>query len=89
MMDEDPYYNSSLSFEQNFEQNDQSFDQNTDDESRDQFNEEMSTNFVEMSNNYPENGARSKIFCNIIDDSPLQNQIQRNKECKTFKIAPF
>ena len=73
-MDEDPYYSSSLSFDQN----DQSFDQNADDESRDQFNEEMSNNYAEMSNIYAENGARPKI----IDDSPLQNQIQRNKECK-------
>ena len=83
-MDEDPYYSSSLSFDQN----DQSFDQNTDDESRDQFNEEMSNNYAEMSNVYAENenGARPKIFSNIIDDSPLQNQIQRNKECKNLKF---
>ena len=32
-----------------------------------------------------ENGARPKVFSNIIDDSPLQNQIQRNKECKIIQ----
>lgn len=25
-------------------------------------------------------GARPKVFSNVIDDSPLQNQIQKNKE---------
>ena len=32
-------------------------------------------------------GARPKMFSNVIvDDSPLQNQMQKNKECK-WKLA--
>jgi hypothetical protein len=38
--------------------------------------DDVSINFVESG------GACPKIFADIIDDSPLQNQIQRNKECK-------
>ena len=36
----------------------------------------------EMSDDFIDTGARPKMLSNIIDDSPLQNQIQRNKECK-------
>ena len=43
--------------------------------------DDVSVNFIESG------GARPKIFANIIDDSPLQNQIQRNKECKIEVIV--
>ncbi len=38
----------------------------------------------EMSEDLIDTGARPKMLSNIIDDSPLQNQIQRNKECKNL-----
>ncbi len=51
-------------------------------------NESSSTHHLtsgdEMSDDFIDTGARPKTMSNIIDDSPLQNQIQRNKECKNL-----
>ena len=38
--------------------------------------------------NDPGLGARPKLYSNVIvDDSPLQNQMRKNAECKTWKFS--
>ena len=42
-------------------------------------------NMADESGDGSQMGARPKQYSNVIvDDSPLQNQMERNKECKIF-----
>ena len=78
--------NSFFASPQSFEGSDETSQHYNDNSSTQNYIDNSSTQHLasgdEMSDDFIDTGARPKMLSNIIDDSPLQNQIQRNKECK-------